>query len=167
MFLADSAALVGLLLAAVGLGLSHLTGDELWDGLASIGIGLLLLLVVATILAWSNLSLLVGRSVPERLHREIERDLAGLPAVDRVDTLMTMLLGPGRSWSPPRSTSRTRPPAPTSRPPPTRPSAGSPTATRRSGSSSSIPPARYPAPTGRRARRTQDQEQDHRRPGPP
>ncbi|SCF24867.1 cation diffusion facilitator family transporter [Micromonospora purpureochromogenes] len=92
-FLEDSAALVGLLLAAVGLGLSHLTGDELWDGLASIAIGLLLL-VVAVILARSNLSLLVGRAVPERLHREIEQEIAGLPTVDRVDTLMTMQLGP-------------------------------------------------------------------------
>ncbi|MBY8875634.1 cation diffusion facilitator family transporter [Micromonospora sp. PLK6-60] len=92
-FLEDSAALIGLLLAGVGLGLSQLTGDELYDGLASILIGVLLL-VVAVILARSNISLLVGRAVPERVHREIERDLAGLPTVDRIDTLMTMQLGP-------------------------------------------------------------------------
>ncbi|MBW4700915.1 MULTISPECIES: cation diffusion facilitator family transporter [unclassified Micromonospora] len=92
-FLEDSAALVGLLIAGVGVGLSEWTGDELWDGLASILIGLLLL-VVATVLARSNLSLLVGRAVPERLHREIERELAGLPTVDRIDTLLTMQLGP-------------------------------------------------------------------------
>ncbi|MFJ6197494.1 cation diffusion facilitator family transporter [Micromonospora sp. NPDC092111] len=92
-FLEDSAALVGLLIAAVGLSLSHLTGDELWDGLASILIGLLLL-VVAIVLAKSNISLLVGRAVPERLHQEIERELAGLPTVDRIDTLLTMQLGP-------------------------------------------------------------------------
>ncbi|MEH0843558.1 cation diffusion facilitator family transporter [Micromonospora sp. CPCC 205711] len=92
-FLEDSAALTGLLIAGIGLGLSEYTDDELWDGLASIAIGLLLL-VVATILAKSNLSLLVGRAVPERLHREIERELAGLPTVNRIDTLMTMQLGP-------------------------------------------------------------------------
>ncbi|WP_446220349.1 cation diffusion facilitator family transporter [Micromonospora sp. IBHARD004] len=92
-FLEDSAALIGLLIAGVGLGLSHLTGDELYDGVASILIGVLLL-AVATILARSNISLLVGRAVSERVHREIERELAGLPTVDRVDTLMTMLLGP-------------------------------------------------------------------------
>lgn len=92
-FLEDSAALIGLLIAGVGLGLSEWTGDELWDGLASILIGLLLL-VVAAVLARSNVSLLVGRAVPERLHQEIERELAALPTVDRIDTLLTMQLGP-------------------------------------------------------------------------
>ncbi|MFJ8578104.1 cation diffusion facilitator family transporter [Micromonospora sp. NPDC093277] len=92
-FLEDSAALIGLLIAGVGLGLSELTGDELYDGIASVLIGVLLL-AVATILARSNVSLLVGRAVSERIHRQIEEELEALPAVNRVDTLMTMLLGP-------------------------------------------------------------------------
>ena len=72
-FLEDSAALIGL---AAGRRSAwawpRLTGDPVWDGLASIGIGLLLL-VVAGILARANVSLLVGQSVPRRLHRRIER----------------------------------------------------------------------------------------------
>ncbi|MFI1194424.1 cation diffusion facilitator family transporter [Micromonospora sp. NPDC020750] len=92
-FLEDSAALVGLLLAAAGLTLSHWTGDELYDGLASIAIGVLLL-VVAVTLAKANISLLVGRAIPERLRLEIEQELNGLPAVERIDTLLTMQLGP-------------------------------------------------------------------------
>lgn len=92
-FMEDTAALIGLLIAGVGLGLSELTGNELYDGIASILIGVLLL-VVATILARSNISLLVGRPVSERVHRRIEQELSALPTVDRVDTLMTMLLGP-------------------------------------------------------------------------
>lgn len=92
-FLEDSAALIGLLLAAAGVGLVQLTGSELWDGLASIGIGLLLL-VVAGILARTNVSLLVGRAVPPRIHDTIRDELAGLPTVRRVDTLLTMQLGP-------------------------------------------------------------------------
>ncbi|MFY1692345.1 cation diffusion facilitator family transporter [Plantactinospora sp. WMMB782] len=92
-FLEDTAALVGISLAAAGLTLSHLTGTEFWDGLASIMIGLLLL-VVATILARSNISLLVGRAVPPPMHDEIRRQLGTLPAVDRVETLLTMHLGP-------------------------------------------------------------------------
>ena len=92
-FLEDSAALVGLLLAAVGVGLSQLTGDELYDGLASVAIGALLL-VVAVSLARSNISLLVGRSVPERLRDEISAELTALPTVERVETLLTMQLGP-------------------------------------------------------------------------
>ncbi|MFI7608459.1 cation diffusion facilitator family transporter [Micromonospora sp. NPDC049366] len=91
--LEDSAALIGLVLAGLGVGLSELTGDELWDGVASVLIGLLLLAVAAT-LAYSNLSLLVGRGVPDRLRHEIERSLAGLPEVQRIDTLLTMQLGP-------------------------------------------------------------------------
>ncbi|MEU4567870.1 cation diffusion facilitator family transporter [Micromonospora sp. NPDC023956] len=92
-FLEDSAALVGLLLAVLGVGLSQLTGDELYDGVASILIGGLLL-VVATVLAYSNVSLLVGRAVPGRIRREIEDELAALPTVQRIDTLLTMQLGP-------------------------------------------------------------------------
>lgn len=92
-FLEDSAALIGLVLAAAGVALSQLTGDEFWDGAASILIGVLLL-VVAAVLAHSNISLLVGRSVPERLRGEITEELAGLPAVRRIDTLLTMQLGP-------------------------------------------------------------------------
>ncbi|MFG2052644.1 cation diffusion facilitator family transporter [Micromonospora sp. NPDC048930] len=92
-FLEDTAALIGLLIAAVGLGLSELTGEELYDGVASILIGVLLL-VVAGILARSNISLLVGRAVSDRVHRRIEHELVGIPHVDRVDTLLTMFLGP-------------------------------------------------------------------------
>ncbi|WP_438829908.1 cation diffusion facilitator family transporter [Actinoplanes friuliensis] len=90
----DSAALIGLILAAVGLGLTELTGSEFWDGLSSIAIGLLLL-VVATILARANVSLLVGRAVPRRMHNQIADDLAGIPVVTSVPTLLTMQLGPG------------------------------------------------------------------------
>ncbi|GAA3765514.1 cation diffusion facilitator family transporter [Plantactinospora mayteni] len=92
-FLEDTAALIGITLAAAGLALSELTGTEVWDGLASILIGLLLL-VVATILARSNISLLVGRAVPPPMHDEIHRELSAVPSVERVDTLLTMHLGP-------------------------------------------------------------------------
>jgi cation diffusion facilitator family transporter len=92
-FLEDSAALIGLLIAGLGLGLSQLTGDELYDGIGSILIGVLLLVIAGT-LARSNLSLLVGRAVSDRVHRRIEAELAGIPHVSRVDTLMTMFLGP-------------------------------------------------------------------------
>jgi cation diffusion facilitator family transporter len=90
----DSAALIGLLLAAAGLGLAQVTGSEVWDGIASIAIGLLLL-VVASVLAYSNVSLLVGRAVPRRMHNQIAADLAAIDVVTAVPTLLTMQLGPG------------------------------------------------------------------------
>jgi cation diffusion facilitator family transporter len=90
----DSAALIGLLLAGGGIALAQLTGSEVYDGLASIAIGLLLL-VVAFVLARANVSLLVGRAVPRRIHNQIADDLAGIPVVTAVPTLLTMQLGPG------------------------------------------------------------------------
>jgi cation diffusion facilitator family transporter len=90
----DSAALIGLIVAALGLALSQLTGNEMWDGLASVAIGLLLL-VVAGILARSNASLLVGRAVPRTMHNKIAEDLNSIPIVVAVPTLLTMQLGPG------------------------------------------------------------------------
>ena len=57
----DSAALVGLVLAAGGLIGTELTGDALWDGGASVLIGVLLAFVAVT-LGRDNASYLVGRS---------------------------------------------------------------------------------------------------------
>ena len=90
----DSAALIGLILAAAGLALSQLTHNDMWDGLASVAIGVLLF-IVAGILARSNASLLVGRSVPRRVHNQIAEDLNSIPIVVAVPTLLTMQLGPG------------------------------------------------------------------------
>jgi cation diffusion facilitator family transporter len=90
----DSAALIGLILAGLGILGAQLTGSELWDGLASIGIGALLL-VVAVSLARSNISLLVGRAVPRQIHNQIAKDLNSIPIVVAVPTLLTMQLGPG------------------------------------------------------------------------
>jgi cation diffusion facilitator family transporter len=92
-FLEDSAALIGLALAAAGLGLTEATGDAVWDGIASIGIGVLLF-AVAVVLSIANVSLLVGRAVPRRLHVRLRQELAAVPTVDRVDQLLTMQLGP-------------------------------------------------------------------------
>ncbi|MEV6346342.1 cation diffusion facilitator family transporter [Actinoplanes sp. NPDC051851] len=93
-FFEDSAALIGLVVAALGLGLTQLTGNEVWDGAASVVIGALLL-VVAYVLARSNVSLLVGRAVPRRMHQQIAEDLRSIPVVTAVPTLFTMQIGPG------------------------------------------------------------------------
>jgi cation diffusion facilitator family transporter len=90
--LEDSAALIGLLLAALGLALTQLTGDAVWDGIASIAIGLLLA-TIAIALAKANASLLVGRAVSPRLQAAIIAELAELPAVRRVLNVTTMHLG--------------------------------------------------------------------------
>ncbi|TYB54220.1 cation diffusion facilitator family transporter [Nonomuraea sp. PA05] len=90
----DAAALVGLLIAGAGLFGSQVTGSALWDGAASIGIGLLLL-VVALILIQSNLSLLIGQAAPQALETGIRAVLMAQPEVEDVVELMTMIIGPG------------------------------------------------------------------------
>lgn len=91
--LEDSAALIGLLLAAAGVGLSHLTDSRVWDGIASLAIGGLLL-VVASILARNNIAFLVGRAAGEAVRAEIEAELIAVPQVRGVTQLLTLQLGP-------------------------------------------------------------------------
>ena len=91
----DSAALVGLVLAALGLFLEQVTGSAVWDGLAALAIGVLLLLVAGS-LARANVSLLIGRSLPRRLEDELRAEIAGLDQVVDVPVLLTTVIGPGQ-----------------------------------------------------------------------
>ncbi|MFG1923718.1 cation diffusion facilitator family transporter [Cryptosporangium sp. NPDC048952] len=89
----DSAALVGLVLAAAGLAGTEFTGSAYWDGGASILIGVLLA-VVAVTLGRDNASYLVGRSATPRVQQAIEQALTETPGVEKVVTLFTQHLGP-------------------------------------------------------------------------
>src|SRR5215208_4935059 len=91
----DTAALVGLVLAALGLLLEQVTGDPVWDGLSAIVIGLLLI-VVATVLARANVSLLIGQSVSPRLQDELKAEIAALDHVVDVPFLLTSVIGPAQ-----------------------------------------------------------------------
>ncbi|MFD0077977.1 cation diffusion facilitator family transporter [Streptomyces sp. NPDC127166] len=90
----DSAALVGLLLAAGGLLGGQITGSGVWDGVASILIGVLLV-YVAWVLGRSNAELLVGRPVPRAMRSEIREELLSVPHVIDVLDLITLIQGPG------------------------------------------------------------------------
>jgi cation diffusion facilitator family transporter len=89
----DSAALIGLVLAAAGLALSKLLGSGTPDSVASLLIGVLLA-VTAFALARPFADFLVGRSIPaeylERLRRILEEDAA----VDELLALRAMYSGP-------------------------------------------------------------------------
>ncbi|MGH8880992.1 MAG: cation diffusion facilitator family transporter, partial [Stackebrandtia sp.] len=89
----DCAALIGLILAAAGLGLTELSGSPVFDGVASIVIGVLLI-VVAIVLALNNMSLLIGQSVPRRMREGIVAELLSVPTIDKVRELYTDHLGP-------------------------------------------------------------------------
>ncbi|MGH3700390.1 MAG: cation diffusion facilitator family transporter [Pseudonocardiaceae bacterium] len=91
-FYEDTAALLGLLLAFAGVTLHLLTGSALWDGLASLLIGMLLT-VMAYLLTHTNMQLLIGRQADARLVRAIHAQLSAAPEVDQVVDLLTMLTG--------------------------------------------------------------------------
>jgi divalent metal cation (Fe/Co/Zn/Cd) transporter len=91
--LEDSAALIGLLLATGGLTGAHLTGSGIWDGLASILIGVLLA-GVAYVLGRDNTSMLIGRALPPRTVAAIRRELETAPYVAAVLDVVTSVLGP-------------------------------------------------------------------------
>jgi divalent metal cation (Fe/Co/Zn/Cd) transporter len=93
--LEDSAALIGLLLAFGGVAARQLTGSAVWDGLAALAIGLLLV-VVALVLAQTNKGLLIGKQANVRLVRQIETFLEAQPEVEKLVDLLTMMVGTGR-----------------------------------------------------------------------
>ncbi len=89
----DVAALIGLAVAAVGLTLSRITGNGLWDGLASVLIGLVLA-GVAWFIATEMKSLLIGESATREERSRIRAATLGVDEVQRIDRLLTMQLAP-------------------------------------------------------------------------
>jgi divalent metal cation (Fe/Co/Zn/Cd) transporter len=94
-FLEDSAALIGLLIAFAGVGLHQLTGSSVWDGVASLMIGALLA-AVAYSLARTNRGLLIGRQADPVMVRAIGARLREVPEVEAVVDLLSMLVGTDR-----------------------------------------------------------------------
>ena len=93
--LEDFAALLGLVFALVGVGLTLLTGNGIWDGVGTAFIGTLLV-VVAVVLAIEMKSLLLGEAATVEQVRAITEALVGEgdTGVDSVIHLRTMHLGP-------------------------------------------------------------------------
>jgi cation diffusion facilitator family transporter len=91
--LEDTAALIGLVLALLGVGLSTVTGNGVFDGLGTVAIGLLLVLI-AVILATETKSLLLGESATPEDQRKIVAALEGGPSPVSVIHMKTMHLGP-------------------------------------------------------------------------
>ncbi|TCO64816.1 cation diffusion facilitator family transporter [Actinocrispum wychmicini] len=88
----DSAALVGLVIAFLGVLLHQITGSNLPDGIASLLIGLLLAFV-AYLLGRTNATLLIGRQADPVLVFAVRDRLAEAPEVEAVVDLLTMTTG--------------------------------------------------------------------------
>jgi cation diffusion facilitator family transporter len=91
--LEDLSALLSIGLAAGGLGLNLLTGDPVWDALASTAIGAILI-GVALVLALESYSLLLGESAPRDVLGRIRTTVGADAAVSELVGLRTMHLGP-------------------------------------------------------------------------
>ena len=91
--LEDLAALLGLIFALIGVGLSLITENAYWDVAGTAAIGLLLV-CVAIVLALEMKSLLLGESATEEVQREIWSALERVPGLDRVIHMKTLHLGP-------------------------------------------------------------------------
>ena len=89
----DSAAVVGLVFAGLGVGLSQLTGSNLWNGIGSIAIGALLV-AVAVKLGFDSKELLIGRAASTETQAAIREVIESEPGVDRLLELRTMHIGP-------------------------------------------------------------------------
>ncbi|MCO6011180.1 cation diffusion facilitator family transporter [Actinoallomurus purpureus] len=91
----DSAALIGLALAAAGLGLHQITGSAVWDGVASLLIGIVLT-VAAFLLGRTNLDLLIGRQARPAILNGVERLVLDAPEIEALVDLLTMTVGTGQ-----------------------------------------------------------------------
>jgi cation diffusion facilitator family transporter len=91
--LEDFAALIGLTLAFLGVGLTIITGSGIFDGISTLCIGVLLVLV-AVVLGIETKSLLVGEGASPDDLAAIGEAINGHPAVEALIHIKTLYLGP-------------------------------------------------------------------------
>jgi cation diffusion facilitator family transporter len=91
--LEDFGALIGLALALGGVGLAVLTGDGVWDGVGTLCIGTLLV-VIALVLAVETKSLLLGEGAGVEAVARIRAALLAGPDIEQVIHMRTLHLGP-------------------------------------------------------------------------
>ncbi|OEU87141.1 cation diffusion facilitator family transporter [Streptomyces abyssalis] len=91
--LEDLGALVGLVLALFGVSAALITGDGVWDGIGTLCIGVLLV-VIAIVLAAETKSLLLGESADPEEREKIRSALVDGETVTRIIHMRTLHLGP-------------------------------------------------------------------------
>ena len=91
--LEDAAALVGLVIALLGIGLAEALDLPALDGVASVLIGLMLA-GVAALLAYETKELLIGEAADPEVIAKVRRIVGAEHGVDRINEILTMHMGP-------------------------------------------------------------------------
>lgn len=91
--LEDAGAMIGLVLAFTGVSLAAMTGNELWDGVGTLSIGILLL-VIAAVLSVEMKSLLIGEAAVQPNIEAIKEALTQHYGVVRIIDVRTQHIGP-------------------------------------------------------------------------
>ena len=89
----DSAALLGLMVACIGIAAAYILEMPVLDGVASILIGIILA-ITAFFLAVECKGLLIGESANAQSRKKIDAIVAAIPGVSRVNEIITLHLGP-------------------------------------------------------------------------
>ena len=88
----DLAALLGLTIAFIAVGVAWATGDTRWDAAGGLAIGVLLI-VVAILVGVEVKALLVGQGVEPEVHAEMLAFLQARPEVEKVFSVLTLQMG--------------------------------------------------------------------------
>lgn len=91
--LEDAGAMIGLVLALVGVGLAAVTGDTVWDGIGTLAIGILLV-VISIVLTVEMKSLLIGEAATTEHISALISAVESVSHVNRVIDLKTQHIGP-------------------------------------------------------------------------
>lgn len=89
----DTLALIGLIVALVGVVITIITNNPLIDGFTSLLIGLILM-IGGLLLARENKTYLIGKAVTKRIQEVIKNTIEGHPGIVSLTSMKTMLLGP-------------------------------------------------------------------------
>lgn len=91
--LEDLGATIGLVLAMAAVTISAVTGDAVWDGVGTVLIGVLLV-VIALVLAVEMKGLLIGEAASDADQRRIAATIGSDPDVTRLIHMRTLHIGP-------------------------------------------------------------------------
>jgi cation diffusion facilitator family transporter len=91
--LEDLGALLGLMLALIGVGMALITENALWDAAGTAAIGLLLV-TIAVVLAIETKSLLIGEGASPAASQRIRAAIEGHPTIERIIHMKTLHVGP-------------------------------------------------------------------------